>query len=542
MGWPRLSHAFRTSSFRLTLATLATAALGSCGGGGGDPGVSVFGSAGTSNGGSSSSGSSGGSSGNSSALPASSSLAEQCAAPRPAGTIDQITGNAYGDTQGSLATEKAFLRSWIDETYLWYQDVRALPAATLNATRYATPLDYFNALKTPLLDAAGQPKDKFHFTYDTVAWDNLSLAGISYGYDFSMALVSATPPRSAIVAYIDDGAAMGQGNIARGAAILTVDDVDLANGSDVATLNAGLFPTTHGTHTLTVQDLGSATTRTVTVTAKPVTETPVQNVKTFPVPNDHVGYMLFNDHIATAEAELVAAINRLKNAGVTDLVLDLRYNGGGYLDIASELAYMIAGPNLTTAAGAFFEREIYNDRNPFGLTAAQATTDFHAMGQGFTVATDQALPFLGLSSVYVLTTADTCSASEAVVNGLRGAGITVNLIGGTTCGKPYGFFPKDNCSTTYFAIQFQGVNNVGFGNYPDGFTPTCAVADDFAHALGDPAEAQLNMALGYRASGTCTPAMGSTAHILAASGAQAPRTSPVLVRNPFRENRILRPN
>ena len=53
-------------------------------------------------------------------------------------------------------------------------------------------------------------------------------------------------------------------------------------------------------------------------------------------------------------------MTQLKNSGVTDLVLDIRYNGGGYLDIASELAYMIAGPNVTTSATptpAFFERE-----------------------------------------------------------------------------------------------------------------------------------------------------------------------------------------
>lgn len=120
---------------------------------------------------------------------------------------------------------------------------------------------------------------------------------------------------------------------------------------------------------------------------------------------------------------------------------------------------------------------------------------------------------------------------------------SVNLVGGTTCGKPNGFFPRDNCGMTYFSIQFQGVNNIGFGNYPDGFTPSCAVADDFAHALGDPAEAQLDLALGLRASGTCTPLMGTSKHTLAANGAllaEAPRPNPVLVRNPFRENRILR--
>ncbi|MDQ2762860.1 MAG: S41 family peptidase [Pseudomonadota bacterium] len=517
MNTPSSPNLLSSSAFRVALSVLAAAMLASCGGGG-----------------SSSSGSS--------SLPSSSSLAEQCAAPRPTAAMDPITGNLYGDTQGSLDTEKAFLRSWIDETYLWYQDVRALPTTTLDATRYATPIDYFNVLKTPLNDAAGQAKDKFHFTYDTVAWDNLSLSGIAYGYDFEVALVSSTPPRSAIVAYTDDGAATGDGGVGRGAVIVTVDGVDLANGSDTATLNAGLFPTAAGPHTLVVRDPGQTATRTVSLNARAITETPVQNVKTLPVPNQKVGYMLFNDHIATSEPALVNAVTSLKNKGITDLVLDIRYNGGGYLDIASELAYMIAGPNVTTSANppAFFEREMYNDRNPFNLTPAQATTPFHATTQGFSGTSGIALPVLGLSRVYVLTTADTCSASEAIINGLRGVGVAVNLVGGTTCGKPYGFFPKDNCSTTYFAIQFQGVNNLNFGDYPDGFAPTCAVADDFTHALGDPAEAQLNLALGLRASGTCTPAMGAGTHILVVTPAEAPRTSPVLVRNPFRENRIFR--
>ncbi|HZV93319.1 MAG TPA: S41 family peptidase, partial [Caldimonas sp.] len=233
---------------------------------------------------------------------------------------------------------------------------------------------------------------------------------------------------------------------------------------------------------------------------------------------------------------------QLKAAGITDLVLDLRYNGGGYLDIASELAYMIAGPTVTTSATptpAYFEREIFNDRNPFNVSTAQATTPFHDHGQNFTVSSSQALPVLGLSRVYVLTSPDTCSASEAIINGLEGVGVTVELIGTTTCGKPYGFYPKDNCGTTYFAIQFQGVNNMGSGNYADGFAPTCTVDDDFAHALGDPAEAQLKEALALRDSGSCTPSGGNgNPHALAAPLRRS--TGPVLVRNPFRENRILR--
>ena len=69
----------------------------------------------------------------------------------------------------------------------------------------------------------------------------------------------------------------------------------------------------------------------------------------------------------------------------------------------------------------------------------------------------------------------------------------------------YAFLPAANCGTTYFAIQFQGTNNKGFGDYADGFQPTCNVGDDLTHALGDPAESVLAAALSYRANGVCPP-------------------------------------
>ena len=460
-------------------------------------------------------------------LPSSASLAQQCAMPRP-GT---------SDTQGSAATEKAFLRSWIDETYLWYQDVRALPAATLDPNNSATPIDYFNKLKSPLKTASGKDKDEFHFIYDTPAWIALSTSGVSYGYGLGITLAPAKAPnRNAIVAFLEPGATQASANgLARGAAILTVDGVDVANGTDVATLNEGLFPSAAGSHTFTIRDYGSATTRNITMSAQAVTETPVQFVKTLPAPNAAVGYMLFNDHIATSEAALVSAVNTLKAAGITDLVLDVRYNGGGYLDIAAELAYMIAPPTAT--AGKVFEQLTFNARNPFPPTS----TPFWSTGR-FGSTNGTALPNLGLSRVFVLTTGDTCSASEAIINGLRGADITVNVIGGQTCGKPYGFYPRDNCGTTYFAIQFQGINSKGFGDYADGFTPTCSVADDFSHALGDPAENQLEVALGLRNQGMCITPTGASARGLSVDRSRADGPSgPALMRPPFRENRIYRP-
>lgn len=125
------------------------------------------------------------------------------------------------------------------------------------------------------------------------------------------------------------------------------------------------------------------------------------------------------------------------------------------------------------------------------------------------------MPNLNLNRVYILSTDWTCSASEAVINGLRGVDVEVVLIGRATCGKPYGFYPEDNCGETYYTIQFQGVNQKGFGDYADGFIPMnssapfgvklpgCLVDDDLDHELGDESEAMLAAALQYREFGTC---------------------------------------
>jgi hypothetical protein len=232
---------------------------------------------------------------------------------------------------------------------------------------------------------------------------------------------------------------------------------------------------------------------------------------------------------------------------VNDLVLDIRYNGGGYLDIASEVAYMIAGPAQT--AGKTFERTRFNDKYPSTdpVTGAPLTADpFLTTSQGFSGAKGRPLPTLNLSRVFVLTSSNTCSASESIINGLRGIDVNVIEIGGTTCGKPYGFYPQDNCGTTYFSIEFQGVNAKNFGDYPDGFSPAnatgavgvtipgCAVADDFTHALGDTREARLAAALGYRNNQSCpaaSAALRTATPGLASADGEAPKSF-------YRSNRI----
>ena len=478
----------------------------------------------------------------------SSTFANHCASPRT-GT-DPATGRVYPDVKGTTVDENMFLRSWTNELYLWYREV-----PDVNPASYATA-DYFNLLKTNATTPSGNPKDKFHFTYATDQWLALSQSGVSAGYGAEWSVISSRPPRRVVVAYTEPGspATTPPADLARGAQVLAVDGVDLVNASDttsVNTLNAGLYPSAAGaSHTFSVLDLGATEPRTITMVSANVTSTPVQNVRAVRTAAGRVGYMLFNDHIATAEQLLVSAFNQLAAAGVGDLVLDIRYNGGGYLDLASEVAYMIAGSAATS--GRAFEKTIFNDRYPTTdpVTGQPLTPmPFHTTTQGFSGPSNQPLPTLNLPRVTVLTSANTCSASESIINSLRGVGVQVIEVGSTTCGKPYGFYPQDNCGTTYFSIEFQGVNDKGFGDYPDGFSPAnttgtvgvpvlgCAVADDFTHALGDPNEARFAAAVGYLVDQGC-PAVSAAAAGPAARALSA--TDGLLQRSPWRENRIYR--
>lgn len=201
-----------------------------------------------------------------------------------------------------------------------------------------------------------------------------------------------------------------------------------------------------------------------------------------------------------AQDKLISAMHAMQAKGVEQLVLDMRYNSGGYLYIAQTLASMLSGQD---AVGQVFESLRFNDKRDaesqssafnFGNTVQYAEASYPA---GYV------LPKLSLRRLYVLSSEETCSASESIINGLRGIDIEVVLIGATTCGKPYGFTRKDNCGRAYFPIEFQGTNAKGFGDYNGGFAPSCSVNDDLEHGLGHTNETQLAGALHHMDTGQC---------------------------------------
>jgi C-terminal processing protease CtpA/Prc len=258
-----------------------------------------------------------------------------------------------------------------------------------------------------------------------------------------------------------------------------------------------------GTIALEVRDILGGALRSVSLVNAVYTITPVQLATVLP---GNVGYLHYTDFTTPAgQNQLADAFVQFQTAGVTDLVVDLRYNGGGYLAIAAQLGHMVAGARGTNRT---FERLVYSDKRARENQSIPFLTQLRSL-PGFTnPRAGQTLPSLNLARVFVLTTRDSCSASESFINAMKGVDVQVIQIGGATCGKPYGFTGYPNCTAVYFPIEFEGRNDRNQSFPTTGITPTCAVPDDLDAPLGLPGEALLDAALSYQATGQC-PALAT---------------------------------
>ena len=170
------------------------------------------------------------------------SFANRCAAPR-SGT-DPATGQPFLDIQGTVLDENNFLRSFSDETYLWYDEITDRNPGTFN-----DPLVYFDLLKTNAVTPSGAPKDKFHFTFDSEEWFNLSQGGVSAGYGAEIVVLASLPPRDIRIAFTNPNTPATAAGLTRGAEILFVDGVDVVNDNTPAGVNtiiAAIEPATVG--------------------------------------------------------------------------------------------------------------------------------------------------------------------------------------------------------------------------------------------------------------------------------------------------------
>lgn len=222
-----------------------------------------------------------------------------------------------------------------------------------------------------------------------------------------------------------------------------------------------------------------------TLTRATYDDNPVWLAKTFDSPAGKVGYLWYNAFNLNYDDDLIAAVGRLKAEGAKELILDLRYNGGGHVVSSVVLGTLVAGD---AKKGQVYANTTYNaDRMAAGEKAAVYSLGSSIVKYGGANGNDARYEpiatalasSLGLQTVYVLGTSNTASASELVINGLRGVDIEVRLIGGRTNGKNVGMEPivreLGDWEYDFSPVTFYSVNAKGFKDYSDGFAPDAAL-------------------------------------------------------------------
>ncbi|MEE1943847.1 S41 family peptidase [Pedobacter sp. KR3-3] len=254
---------------------------------------------------------------------------------------------------------------------------------------------------------------------------------------------------------------------------------------------------------------------TVSLTKAVYKSSPIYATKVFTAGSKKVGYLAYArfSSMANSQAAFDAAFSNFNTNGVTDLVIDLRYNGGGYVNTAQYLIDQIAP---SSANGQMMFAEYYNSLMQSGqatILSNQPLLDGNGKVQyqngkivtyanvSYTVANNtekfnKTGPLQNVKNIVFIVSGNTASASELVINSLKPY-MTVTLVGTKTYGKPVGFFPVtiENRYDVYFSL-FQSKNSLGQGDYFDGFTPDIVdTYDDPLRNFGDPKENYLAKAL-----------------------------------------------
>lgn len=383
-------------------------------------------------------------------------------------------GFAAGEVEPtcSVPEQNEYLYHLMKDRYLWYEQV-----PNLDFTEFRSPEALLEAM-------VHEEKDPWSYITEPADFSKYYDEGLQMGLGFGVRYDEEGNRRVRYV-YIDSPA--GRAGLKRGDITLEI------NGKTVEEISAeGLWDSIHGPdevgapYFLKIRDT-EGNTRDLYMTKEWFTVNTVLHHEVIEVNGEPCGYLAFKAFIYPSEDELAAVFTEFAEAGITELILDLRYNGGGLVYVSGVLANHIAGAKTV---GETYNRMVYNDRHG---------------NWNRSISYPSAAPALDLDRVVVITSPYTCSASELVVNGLHPF-IDVHLVGDTTCGKPVGMDGGyEFCGKQFVTVNFQSENADGYGDYFDGIPPDCEAGDDLSRDFGDPEEASLKAAIDFLTFGQCTP-------------------------------------
>ncbi len=398
-----------------------------------------------------------------------------------------------------------FIWKGLNQYYLWQPDVPNLGDdrfANQNALNsflsgYSKPETLFDALRV------NESIDRFSWIVDNYLELEGQLQGTSKnnGVEFGLSYMpGSTTEIFGYVKYIIANSDAATKNIKRG------DFFTAVNGTKITlnNYNSLLFGANEN-YTLNLADYNGTTIvgngKSVSLTKTVLTENPILVNKVITPGSHKIGYLMYNAFYADFDTKLNDAFGELKSAGITDLVLDLRYNSGGSILSATRLASMITGQftgkvfakqQWNPKIQAFFEKEDPNSLNNY-FTDKISSTPINS---------------LNMNRVYILTANGTASASELVINGLK-PHIDVVQIGDVTVGKNVGsvtvydspdFTDEKRNPNHKYAMQpivLKIVNSAGFGDYFNGLQPNYTLKETLSTlgTLGDTAEPLLSAAI-----------------------------------------------
>ena len=376
----------------------------------------------------------------------------------------------------SIIGQNRFVYDVLEQWYLWEN---TLP--NINPDSFSSPEALLDTL------VANAPEvDRFSYITDQASSDAFFQDGEFVGLGFT----SRNIDNQLLLALVFTGSPADQAGLERGFEIISVNNIDVAT-----TLAAG-NNVNFGSNTIgqivdiEYKDLaGDVFATTVIKDTLSVDTIPVSSI----IDNNGVstGYLHFYTFIEPSSTALANAFAEFNSANISELIVDVRYNGGGLVSVAEYLAGLIGGRNT--------DGEVLADQLHNAKRAAENDRTIRFADQ---------TNALDLTRVVFITAGGTASASELVINGLTPF-LNVVLVGDTTFGKPVGQYGFDFCGNTLFPVAFETLNANFEGEYFDGLVVDCPADDDLFSELGNVTESSLAEALNYLDTGSCSAALTS---------------------------------
>lgn len=368
-----------------------------------------------------------------------------------------------------VAQQNMYVHNLLKDVYLWYREV----PDDIDYKAFSSPEQLLDFLRY-------DPFDRFSTITDAQQFNDLLIEGRDIGYGLSFLTDSGR------LRFVYRDSSAGRAGLQRGDQLLTLNGEDLADIALANDWDRVLGPDVEGTTLDIVVRRPDGSTFGTTLTKGTININTVLHSGIIAGQATPTGYLVFNSFLATSVEELESAFATFHAEGVRRLILDLRYNRGGSVLVASLLASYL---NRVDNDNQLFTRLTYNDKHP-------------ELNQAYYLGRVQNA--LSLDQIIVITTGETCSASEMIISGLEPYAAEVLSVGSTTCGKPVGMSGREFCGKLILPVMFESRNRRGEGEYYNGIAADCGANDSPTLDFGNSGESMLSEALFLANNGQCS--------------------------------------